>query len=310
MTTLRPGPAPSRVTPKVAVGTVYVAVIFLSTLDTTIVNVALPTIGRDLGVASMSVGVVSVSYLVSLATFMPASGWLGDRIGSKPTLLSAIAVFTLASALCGTATSLGELVAFRVLQGVGGGMLAPVGMAMLLRTFAPDERVRAAGILTVPVSLAPALGPLVGGALITGLSWRWVFYVNVPFGIAAVVFGAMFLPTERRPPAPFDLSGFLAAGLGFGLTMYGVSEGPDRGWTRPSVLAAIIGGLLLLGIMVVVELRRPAPMVDLRLFANRLFGASAAIMMLESVGFLGTLYIMSLYLQDGRGLSPVAAGLC
>jgi len=298
------------VSPKVAVGVVYVAAIFLSTLDTTIVNVALPAIGRDFGIASASVGVVSVCYLVSLATFMPASGWIGDRIGSKTTLLIAITVFTLASALCGTATNLGELVSYRVLQGLGGGMLAPVGMTMLLRTFPPAERVRTASILTIPVSLAPALGPLVGGALVSGLSWRWVFYVNLPVGIAAVIFGAVCLPSVKNPAGPFDLAGFLAAGLGLGLTMYGVSEGPDQGWTRAPVLATISAGVALLVTMVVVELRQRAPIVDLRLFANRLFGASAAIMMLESVAFLGALYIMSLYLQDGRRLSALAAGLC
>jgi EmrB/QacA subfamily drug resistance transporter len=310
VTALRPARTSSLASPKVAVGVVYVAAIFLSTLDTTIVNVALPAIGRDFGIASASVGVVSVCYLVSLATFMPASGWIGDRIGSKTTLLVAIALFTLASALCGTATNLGELVAYRVLQGLGGGMLAPVGMTMLLRTFPPAERVRTASILTIPVSLAPALGPLVGGALVSGLSWRWVFYVNLPVGIAAVIFGAVYLPSVKNPSGPFDLAGFLAAGLGLGLTMYGVSEGPVQGWTRGPVLAAISAGVALLITMVVVELRQRAPIVDLRLFANRLFGASAAIMMLESVAFLGALYIMSLYLQDGRRLSALAAGLC
>src|SRR5271166_1571613 len=166
---------------------------FMSIMDVTIVNVALPTIGRDFAVSPTAIDSISIAFLVSLAVFIPASGWLGDRFGGKRVMLAAIVVFTLASALCGIATSLGELVAFRVLQGAGGGMLAPVGMAMLYRVFPPEERVRAAAILTVPTTLAPALGPVIGGLLTTDLSWRWVFYVNLPIGAAAFIFGALFL---------------------------------------------------------------------------------------------------------------------
>src|SRR5436309_4346205 len=155
---------------------------FMTILDATIVNVALPTIGRDFGVSATAVGAISIAFLVSLAVTIPASGWLGDRYGGKRVLLAATALFTAASALCGLASSLGELVAFRILQGAGGGMLAPVGMAMLFRVFPPAERIRAASILTVPTTLAPALGPVLGGLLVTDLSWRWVFYVNVPIG--------------------------------------------------------------------------------------------------------------------------------
>src|ERR1700742_4182789 len=150
----------SHVSQKVAVSVVFVAAMFISIMDTSIVNVALPSIGRDFHVSPTAVDGISISFLVSLAVFMPASGWLGDRFGGKRVLMTAIVVFTTASALCGVATSLGELVAFRVLQGVGGGMLAPVGMAMLFRTFPPAERVRASSILTVPTTLAPALGPV------------------------------------------------------------------------------------------------------------------------------------------------------
>src|SRR6201994_3224490 len=172
---------------------------FMSILDTTIVNIALPTIGRDYKVSATAVDSISIAFLVSLAVFIPASGWLGDRFGGKRVLRSAIAVFSVASALCGVATSLGELVVFRVLQGAGGGMLAPVGMAMLYRVFPPEERVRAAAILTVPTTLAPALGPVVGGLLTTDLSWRWVFYVNLPIGAAALLFGALFVQESRQP---------------------------------------------------------------------------------------------------------------
>src|SRR5271157_5860467 len=202
---------------KVAVGVVFVAAMFMSIMDVTIVNVALPTIGRDFGVSATAVDSISIAFLVSLAVFIPASGWLGDRFGGKRVLLTAIVVFTAASALCGLASSLGELVAFRVLQGAGGGMLAPVGMAMLFRAFPPEERVRAASVLTIPTIVAPALGPVLGGLLVTELSWRWVFFVNLPIGIAAVVFGVLFLKhSAEGQPGRFDVAGFLLAGLGLG----------------------------------------------------------------------------------------------
>jgi len=295
---------------KVVIGVVFVAAMFMSIMDATIVNVALPTIGRDFKVSPTAVDSISIAFLVSLAVFIPASGWLGDRLGGKRVLLAAIAVFTVASALCGLASSLGELVAFRILQGAGGGMLAPVGMAMLYRAFPPAERLRAAAILTVPTTLAPALGPVLGGLLVTELSWRWVFYVNLPLGVATFTFGLLFLQQQKQDrPGRFDLAGFLLSGVGLGLLMYGVSEGPNLGWRRPDVLATIAAGVVLLVAMVVVELRSPAPMVDLRLLKNRLFGLGNGVIVLASVAFLGTLYAISLYYQDGRGLSALGSGL-
>jgi EmrB/QacA subfamily drug resistance transporter len=221
-----------RINPKVSVSVVFVAAMFMNIMDITIVNVALPSIGHQFGVSEAALDSIAVGYLVSLAVFIPAAGWLGDRFGSKRILLLAIALFTGASALCGLADSLGQLVVFRVVQGVGGGMLTPVGMAMLFRTFPPEERVRASSILTVPTAVAPALGPVLGGLLVTSLSWRWVFFVNVPIGVAAFVFGLVFLEAHRQPhPGRFDLPGFLLSGIGFASLMFGVSEG-QPGHTR------------------------------------------------------------------------------
>jgi EmrB/QacA subfamily drug resistance transporter len=300
----------SRISQKVAVGVVFVAALFMSIMDATIVNVALPTIGRDFHVSPTAVDSIAIGFLVSLAVFIPASGWLGDRFGGKRVLLTAIVLFTAASALCGIASSLGELVAFRVLQGAAGGMLAPVGMAMLYRVFPPEERIRAAGILTVPTTFAPAIGPALGGLLTTDLSWRWVFYVNLPIGAAAFAFGLLFVREDRQAhPGRFDLRGFLLSGLGLGLAMYGVSEGPIKGWHSPDVLVTIATGAVLLVVTVIVELRTPEPMVDLKLLSNRLFRSSNGIMVLNSIAFLGTLYAISLYFQDGRGLSALNSGL-
>jgi EmrB/QacA subfamily drug resistance transporter len=253
---------------------------------------------------------VSISYLVSLAVFVPASGWLGDRFGGKRTLLTAVAIFTIASALCGMATSLGELVLFRVLQGAGGGMLASVGQAMLLRAFPPEARVRVSGMLTIATGLAPTLGPVLGGLLVTDLSWRLVFYVNVPLGICATVFGVLFLRHDAgRQPGGFDTAGFLLAAAGLGLAMYGVSAGPGLGWSSAEVLGSIVAGGVLLAMLVIVELRKSAPVMDVRLLKDRLFSSGSTIMAIESVAFLGTLYTISLYFQDGRGLTPLVSGL-
>jgi EmrB/QacA subfamily drug resistance transporter len=300
----------SRVSQKIAVSVVYVAALFMAIMDSTIVNVALPTIGRSFRVPSTSVASVSVYFLVSLAVFISASGWLGDRFGGKRVLLAAIVVFTAASALCGLAGSLAELDIFRVLQGVGGGMMAPVGLAMLFRAFPPAERVRASSILTVPTTLAPALGPVIGGLLVTELSWRWVFFVNVPLGIAALTFGALFLEdgTALRP-GPFDAGGFLLAGASLGLLMYGVSEGPIRHWSSGIVRATVTAGAVLLAVLVNAELRRKRPLIDLRLLGNRLFRSTNAVMVLASASFIGTLYVVSLFFQDGRGLSALGSGL-
>jgi EmrB/QacA subfamily drug resistance transporter len=202
-----------RMSPRIAVSVVYVVAMFMAIMDTTIVNVALPTISRDLSVPLNRVDGVIVGFLVALAVFIPASGWLGDRFGTRRVFLAALVIFTVASALCGLAQDFGELVGSRILQGIGGGMLTPTGMAMLYRTFPPAERVRASRILTVPTALAPALGPVVGGFLVTAASWRWVFYVNVPIGVAGFVFGALFLPEHREAGAGrFDLPGFYPKG--------------------------------------------------------------------------------------------------
>jgi EmrB/QacA subfamily drug resistance transporter len=305
-----------RVSQRVAVSVVFVAAMFMSILDVTIVNVALPTLGRHFGVPATSVDTVSIYYLVSLAVFIPASGWLGDRFGGKRVLLSAIVVFTGASALCGAAQSLAELEICRVIQGIGGGMLAPVGLAMLLRVFPPAERVRMSGILTVPTTLAPATGPVLGGLLVSEVSWRWVFYVNVPIGAAAVLFGLVFLAggQAQADPGRFDLTGFVLAGAGLGTLMYGVSEGPVEGWRSAPVLATVAVGVVLLAALVRAELARAGqaggqPLIDLRLLGNRLFRSCNIVMTLASVSFLGALYVVTLFFQDGRGLSALAAGL-
>jgi EmrB/QacA subfamily drug resistance transporter len=283
---------------------------FLNIMDATVVNVALPTLSRYFAVPVASVSGVVTAYLVTLAVVMPVSGWVGDRFGARSVLLAAIGLFTAASALCGVATSLPELVVFRAVQGVGGGLLIPVGMAMMFRAYPPAERIRANRLLIVPMLMAPALGPVIGGLLVDGLSWRWIFYLNLPVGAAALVFGALFLPRgSEHPVGPFDLPGFLLAGTGFPLFMYALSTGATSGWGSAPVLGTGVPGVVLLALFVLVELRAAAPMLQLRIYANRLFRVTNLQLTFAGAGFVGTLFLVPLMLQNGLGFSAVHSGL-
>ena len=299
-----------RMKPEYAIAVVYVAAMFISILDTTVVNVALPTLSREFNVGTASIDWVITGYLLSLAVWIPASGWIGDRIGTKRTFLFALAMFTAASALCGLATSLGELIAFRILQGVGGGMLTPVGFAMLMRAFPPARRAQASKILILPTAVAPALGPIVGGLLVDWLSWRWVFYINLPIGIAAFAFGAVMLREHKEPRVGgFDVPGFVLSGSSLALILYALSQGPSKGWSSPLAWGTGLVGLAAFAALIVVELRRTAPMLQLRLVANRLFRSTMLTSTFSTGAFLGLLFVMPLFLQQVRGVSALQSGL-
>ena len=288
---------------------VFVAAMFMSLLDTTIVTVALPTLADEFAVGTAEIEWVVVGYLVSLAVFMPASGWISDRFGAKRTFLAALALFTTASVLCGLAGSLPTLVAFRVLQGVGGGLLVPVGMAMLFRAFPPADRARASRVLLLPTAIAPASGPVLGGVLVDNLSWHWIFLVNIPIGIAAFVFGWALLEDQPTGRGRFDLAGFVLSGAGLALVLYALDQGASRGWATGTVVATGLLGVSALVVLVVVELRLDQPMLDLRLLGNRLFRTVNATSFAAYGSFLGVLFLMPLFLQEVRQLSATESGL-
>jgi EmrB/QacA subfamily drug resistance transporter len=189
-------------------------------------------------------------------------------------------------------------------------MLVPVGMTMITRAFPPAERIKANQILIVPTLLAPALGPVIGGALVDGLSWRWIFYINLPVGVAAIVVGLLFLPAGSEHPAGrFDLPGFLLAGAGFPLFMYALSTGATDGWGSTVVLSTGLAGLALLAVFLVVERQAAEPLLRLGLFRDGLFRITSLQATAASGGFLGTLFLVPLFLQNGLGFSAVHSGL-
>jgi EmrB/QacA subfamily drug resistance transporter len=221
-----------------------------------------------------------------------------------------LALFVGGSALCGMAQSIVQLIAFRAVQGLGGGMLTPIGMALMFRAFPPNERARTAGIIMVPTLLAPALGPIIGGFLATNVGWRWIFWVNLPIGIVAFLFGLRVLREHREPSAgSFDAAGFVLGGAGLALTLFAISEGPRSGWTSSTVLTCGSIGLAILAVFVVVELRKEKPMLDLRLLGNRIFRTVNLVLGLAMASFLGMLFALPLYLQNYRGITPLGSGL-
>jgi EmrB/QacA subfamily drug resistance transporter len=303
-------PGRFRIDQRVAVCVVFVSAMFMNIMDITIVNVALPAMGRDLHAAGTSISAVSVGYVVSIAVIIPLSGWLGDRVGHRRVLLAAIVVFTVASVLCGLATSLAEIVGFRVLQGVGSGLMTPVGMALLYRTFPPAERVRVASILTIPTVIAPSIGPVIGGVLVTELSWRWVFFVNLPLGTLAFLFGLIFLRGEDgEATGRFDIVGFILAATGLSAVMFGLSEGPNDGWESARIIAALVAGGVLLVTLVVTQLRSSAPLLKLTLYRDRLFRSGNLVSTTGFAAFFGFLFVLALFLQNGLGMSPIESGL-
>jgi EmrB/QacA subfamily drug resistance transporter len=292
------------------VATAFVTALFMSIMDSTIVTVALPSIARDLGASIASTGWVVVGYLLSLAVWIPATGWIGDRFGTKRTFLSALALFAVASALCGLATTLDQLIAFRVLQGIGGGLLLPVGTAMLFRAFPPERRAQAASIVIVPTTVAPALGPILGGVLVETVGWPGIFYVNVPIAAVTLVFGWLYLDEHREAQARrFDAVGFVLSATAFPLVLFALVRAADLGWTSPVVLAAGGLGLLLGTALVWAELRRADPLLDLRLLGERLFGLVNLASFFGFGSYIGLLYLMPLFLQEAHRASPLESGL-
>ena len=284
--------------------------LFMQNLDSTVIATALPTMAKAFGADPVHMNVALTSYLLSVAVFIPASGWIADRFGSRTVFRAAIVVFTLGSVACGRAESLWFLVAARVLQGAGGAMMVPVGRLVLLRSTPRHELVAAMAWLSMPALLGPVLGPPVGGFIVTYTSWRWIFDINVPIGIIGIVAVSLFIEEVREPPpGRFDLRGLLLsamalAGLMFGLELVG------RGVVGPAVLWGVLGGGLAAGLLYLLHARtQPAPLLDLSLLRLPCFRVALGAMMLFRTGIGAIPFLLPLLLQVAFGDSALRSGL-
>ncbi|MBV9691625.1 MAG: DHA2 family efflux MFS transporter permease subunit [Ktedonobacteraceae bacterium] len=293
---------------------VVVLGVFMSILDQTIVNIAIPRLQTAFGADIHSVQWVLTAYILTLGIITPSSGFFADKLGTKRFYIISLSAFTLGSALCGLAWNLPVLIFFRILQAAGGAALFPLSITMLFREFPPQERGMAVGVFGIPALLAPAIGPTLGGYLVTYVGWQAIFYVNVPIGIMAVILVSLLIreyPTQSN--LQFDLLGFLLVAVGLGMLLYGLSSASTDGWGSITVTGSISAGVVVLIIFTVVELllanRGGQPLLDLRLFGNRPFLTSSIASIFVFVSLYGGIFLLPIYLQSVRGQSAFQAGV-
>jgi EmrB/QacA subfamily drug resistance transporter len=293
------------------IASVVVLGAIMSILDTTVVNVAINTLARDFDTPLSTIQWIVTGYTLALATVIPITGWAADRFGTKRLYMLSIGLFLAGSALSGAAWSAESLIVFRVLQGLGGGMLMPAGMTILTRAAGPQRVGRVMAIIGVPMMLGPILGPILGGWLVDDFSWRWIFFINVPIGIAALVASLRILPkdgphgTER-----FDVLGLALLSPGLALMIYGLAQSASSGgFGATDVWApALIGAALIVG-FVFHALRTPHALIDLKLFKNRTFAVASGTLVLMIISVFGAMLLLPLYLQAVRGESAFDSGL-
>jgi len=283
----------------------------MSILDTTIVNVALATLAREMHASLAEIQWVVTGYMLALAAVIPVTGWAALRFGAKRVWLVSLVLFTAGSALCGLATSSTELIVFRVIQGVGGGMILPVGQLMMADAAGPQRMGRVMSIVAVPAMLAPILGPTIGGLIIDDTSWRWIFYVNVPIGMMAVIATLRVLPrAEARSAGRLDLLGLALMATGVPLLTYGFAEvGATGGFTSAKVIVPILSGLALIAAFALHALRVPRPLLDLRLYRRPTFASASIAMFCLGAALFGSMILLPLYWQGIRHESVLDTGL-
>ncbi len=283
----------------------------MTILDMTIVNVGLATLGRDFRTSIATIQWVSTAYLLAFASVIPLTGWASERFGARPLWLASLGGFLLGSLLAGLSWSIGALIAFRILQGLAGGMLMPLGQTILAQAAGPQRIGRVMSIVGVPMLLAPIVGPVVGGALVEAVSWRWMFLINLPIGGLALLLAARLLPVvPRRPWERLDTRGLVLLCGGIATFVYGLAEIGQRGSLTdalpPSMLLA---GLALVALFVRHALRTAHPLIDVRLFTQRGFATAAATNFVLGVALFGIALLLPLYFQIVRGTSPLQTGL-
>src|SRR4051812_25660191 len=285
--------------------------LFIVGLDVTVVNVALPSIDQDLHAGISGLQWTVGAYTVVMASLLMLSGSMADRLGRKRTFVTGLTVFTVASLLCSLAPSVGLLIAFRVLQAVGASMMNPVALSIVTNTFTdPRERAQAVGVWGAVFGISMALGPIVGGTLVSSLGWRWIFLINIPLGLAAIALTLRFIPESKAPrPRRFDPVGQALVIVLLASLTFGIIEGPERGWASAPIVAALSASAAALLALLLYEPRRRDPLIDLRFFRSIPFSSAITISVAAFAAFGGFLFLNTLYLQDVRGLSPIEAGL-
>ena len=285
--------------------------LFIVGLDSTIVNVALPSIGKDLHASVAGLQWTIDGYALVLASFLMLSGATADRIGRRRVFLVGLAIFTAGSGLCSLAPGLGWLIAFRMLQAIGGSMLNPVAMSIITNTFTDKtERARAIGVWGGAYGLSMALGPVVGGLLVDSVGWRGTFWVNIPVGLAAIALTARLVPESRAPrPRRPDPVGQGLIIVMLGSLAYAIIEGPGLGWHSPVIMALFAMAAVALTVFVAYEARRAEPVLDPRFFRSAPFAGSVLTAISATAAVGGFLFLATLYLQDVRGMSALQAGL-
>jgi EmrB/QacA subfamily drug resistance transporter len=292
--------------------------LFMAVLDNTIVSVALPQMQTAFQTNLDTITWVISGYFLAQAAVIPIVGYLSDRVGTKLVFLVALSLFTVGSGLCAIAPTDTWLIVFRILQGIGGGALFPLGFAIVFRVFPPTERGPASAIVSVPVLLAPAFGPTIGGFLTTTFDWRAIFTINLPVGVVAFILGAIVLrgraaelatgdvaaPEKKR----FDIAGLFLVMIGVSALVYGITEAGNKGWSDTTVLGFMIGGGVVLLIFLIIELRVSDPVMDMRLFTNYTFTISNVLMWALAAFLFGSLFLLPYFFENLQGLTPLSAG--
>ncbi len=293
------------------IAAVVILGMMMSILDTTIVNVALDTLSKDLHSTIAQIQWVATGYLLALAAVIPLTGWSARRFGAKRVYLASIFLFTVGSALCGLSESSTSLIFFRVLQGVGGGMIMPISQMIMAEVAGPKRMGKVMSVVVMPAMLAPILGPVVGGLILENLHWSWIFFVNVPIGIVAGVLGYRMLPnSELGEAGKLDIGGLLLLVTGMPLIVYGLAEiAPRESFTDPAVIYPILVGLALLVAFGRHALRTERPLLDVRLYANRVFAAASLTTFGLGAALFGAMILIPLYYQQVRGESVIVTGL-
>ncbi|OCT13683.1 MFS transporter [Paenibacillus pectinilyticus] len=267
-------------------------------LDSTVINVAVPNLQEYFNSSLKTIQWTITGYTLALAAVIPLAGWVTDKFGAKRIFLITIFLFTVGSVLCAIAQTPGQLILYRVIQGVGGGMVSPIGMAMIFKLAPPEKRGSVMGMLGIPMLLAPAVGPILSGWLIGIATWHWIFLINLPIGIAAIIVGIKFLPKFESNKAPkLDILGMILAPIAFSMLAYGVTEGAVK-WTSTGALTGLIVGGVALILFIIVELRHDQPLLELRVFKSSDFTRGVLLTWLMQIALFGPMLLVPLYLQN------------